>query len=160
MVSSNYVCPDGTPFHVEWPDPKMASYGWRWDQLHNLTPLTPLAQELSSYKREGMLRGGERTGRPFGGGQRIFVHGYGFSRSVPLSQKEASFFQMLAHRDTESRLGRLVDLWESSYRPECEALTRSRHAWAGPDDSMSYNQPFRGPSHFGSVSDPVWRGRV
>ena len=65
------------------------------------------------------------------------VHGYGYSRSIPLSEKEVTLFRMVADRDTESRLGRIVDLWESSYRPESEALTRSLHTWAGPDDSLS-----------------------
>ncbi|MDP6272855.1 MAG: hypothetical protein QGI84_02505, partial [Dehalococcoidia bacterium] len=56
-----YECPDGPPFPVDWADDDLAHSSWRWDQVHNPTPLTPLAQDLIALKRQGMYRGGEAT---------------------------------------------------------------------------------------------------
>lgn len=137
MTVTNYECPDGTPFPVEWPDPEMENSAWIWDQLHNPLPATPLAQDLFDPKRIGMLRGGVTTGRPMPVGERLFFHGYVYSRPVLHSDEEQSTFRLVAERDAELRLGRLTELFESEYRPEAEALTRSLHTWAASDDSLA-----------------------
>ena len=60
-LEAEYTCPDGTPFPVTWPDADMTTYGWRWDQMHQPTPLTPLAWDLLQFKRTGMSRGATAT---------------------------------------------------------------------------------------------------
>lgn len=81
-----YECPDGTPFPVEWPDAAMTKHGWRWDQLHNSTPMTPLSQDLSGPKSAGMIEAADHTGHVFLG-ERIYAHGYIFSRSPDATEK-------------------------------------------------------------------------
>lgn len=130
-----YECPDGPPFPVDWADDDLAHSSWRWDQVHNPTPLTPLAQDLIALKRQGMYRGGEATGRPFYE-ERMYANGYGFSRSLEGDPAATDHFQKLAERDFQLRVDHLTDLWESTYRPETEALTTSIMAWAGKDDSL------------------------
>ncbi|MDP6822697.1 MAG: PEP-utilizing enzyme [Dehalococcoidia bacterium] len=131
-----YESPDGTPFPVDWANDDLAGDQWRWDQVHNPTPLTPLAQDMIAIKRKGMYRGGDATGRPFNE-ERMYANGYGFSRSLEGSPHNAELARKIAARDRELRIDRLTDLWESSYRPETEALTRSLLKWAAPGDSLS-----------------------
>jgi pyruvate,water dikinase len=130
-----YESPDGTPFPVEWAHADLARDQWRWDQVHNPTPLTPLAQDLIAVKRQGMYRGGNATGRPFRE-ERMYANGYGFSRRLEGDPKRVEQAQELAARDSEERIDRLIDLWESSYLPETEALTLLIHEWASPGDSL------------------------
>jgi pyruvate,water dikinase len=130
-----YESPDGTPFPVGWAHADLARDQWRWDQVHNPTPLTPLAQDLIAVKRQGMYRGGEVTGRPFYE-ERMYANGYGFSRRLEDDPESPSRSQELAVRDSEERIDRLIDLWESSYLPETEALTRLIQEWASPSDSL------------------------
>jgi phosphohistidine swiveling domain-containing protein len=130
-----YESPDGTPFPVEWAHADLARDQWRWDQVHNPTPLTPLAQDLIALKREGMYRGGDATGRPFHE-ERIYANGYGFSRRQEGDPRSTERSRALAARDSEERIDRLIGLWESSYLPETEALTRLIQEWASPDDSL------------------------
>ncbi|MDA1256365.1 MAG: PEP-utilizing enzyme [Chloroflexi bacterium] len=132
-----YECPGGAPFPVVWPDADLSRDEWRWDQVHNPTPLTPLSQDLISLKRRGMYRGGETTGRPFNE-ERMYSNGYGFSRSLKGDPADAKHFRAIAERDSAVRIDRLLQLWESSYRPESEALTRSIRTWASPGDSLPY----------------------
>jgi hypothetical protein len=129
-----YECPDGTPFPVEWPDAAMTKHGWRWDQLHNSTPMTPLSQDLSGPKSAGMIEAADHTGHVFLG-ERIYAHGYIFSRSPDATEKKRRLFKEIAERDVISRMDRLVQLSESSYRPEVDVLTRSLRSWANPDDT-------------------------
>ena len=60
----SYDAPDGTPFPVEWASAELARDEWRWDQVHNPTPLTPLAQHVIALKRRGRHRGGVPPARP------------------------------------------------------------------------------------------------
>lgn len=131
-----YRCPDGTPFPVEWPGEEHAESRWRWDQVHNPTPLTPLAQDLIAIKRQGMYRGGEITGRPFNE-ERMYANGYGFARSLKADPADTDLARMVAEEDSRRRVDHLTELWESSYRPETEALTRSLLDWAAPGDSLA-----------------------
>ena len=130
-----YQSPNGTPFPVDWAHIDLARDQWSWDQVHNPTPLTPLAQDLITVKRQGMYRGGHVTGRPFHE-ERMYANGYGFSRRLKVDPESAEKYQGLAARDSEERSDRLVDLWESSYLPETEALTRQIQEWAAPNDSL------------------------
>lgn len=130
-----YTCPDGTPFPVIWPDPQMAEFGWRWDQMHHPTPLTPLASELWQDKRDGMGRAAETTGR-YAKVEFVEANGYLFGRPIPPGAGELEYLSNVEARDNEQRLGQLLDLWEGLYRPEVEALTRSLRTWADPDDSL------------------------
>ena len=130
-----YESPDGTPFPVEWASAELARDEWRWDQVHNPTPLTPLAQDLIALKRRGMYRGGVQTGRPFNE-ERMYANGYGFSRSLAEDPASAEVSRTVAALDSRSRIDRLLELWESSYKPETEALTRSLRTWASPGDSL------------------------
>jgi pyruvate,water dikinase len=130
-----YQSPNGTPFPVDWAHVDLARDRWRWDQVHNPTPLTPLAQDLITVKRQGMYRGGDATGRPFHE-ERMYANGYGFSRGLEGDPENAEKYRELAARDSEERSDRLIDLWESSYSPETEALTRQIQEWASPDDSL------------------------
>ncbi len=113
----------------------MARYSWRWDQVKNPLPLTPLSQDFFNTKREGMARAARRTGRP-ADSERIFVNGYAFARPVEPAADEAERYSAIAERDAESRIDRLLELWESTYLPEAEALTASLREWARPDDSL------------------------
>ncbi|MBT3941871.1 MAG: hypothetical protein HOE75_10920 [Chloroflexi bacterium] len=131
-----YLGPNSTPFPVDWPSPEHAEDRWSWDQVHNPTPLTPLAQDLIAIKRQGMYRGGELTGRPFHE-ERMYANGYGFSRSLQGDPADAERARDLAEQDSLLRIDHLTELWESSYRPETEALTRLILAWASPDDSLT-----------------------
>lgn len=130
-----YQSPDGTPFPVEWTSPEHPKDRWSWDQVHNPTPLTPLAQDLIAVKRQGMYRGGEITGRPFHE-ERMYANGYGFSRSLPGDPAETELARDLAAQDSRQRIDHLTELWESSYRPETEALSRSIRNWASQGDSL------------------------
>ncbi len=131
-----YECPDGTPFPVEWPDGEMSRDSWSWDQVKNPLPLTPLAQDFMNTKREGMARAARHTGRP-ADSERIFVNGYAFARPVEPSAGEAERYSAIAERDAESRIDRLLELWETTYLPEVEALTSSLGEWAGPGEPLS-----------------------
>jgi len=130
-----YESPDGTPFPVEWAHADLARIPWRWDQVHNPTPLTPLAQDLIAVKRQGMYRGGDATGRPFHE-ERMYANGYGFSRRLEGNPESAEQARELAARDFGERIDRLIDLWESNYLPETEVLTRLIQNWASPGDSL------------------------
>ena len=130
-----YESPDGTPFPVEWAHADLVRDPWRWDQVHNPTPLTPLAQDLIAVKRQGMYRGGDATGRPFHE-ERMYANGYGFSRRLEGNPESAEQARELAARDFGERIDRLIDLWESNYLPETEVLTRLIQNWASPGDSL------------------------
>jgi phosphohistidine swiveling domain-containing protein len=132
-----YQGPGGVPFPVDWAQAADHSKDeWRWDQVHNPTPLTPLAQDMIAIKRQGMYRGGEITGRPFHE-ERMYANGYGFSRSLKGDPASDELARKVAERDHLLRVDRIVELWETSYRPETEALTRSLKHWAAPDDTLS-----------------------
>jgi phosphohistidine swiveling domain-containing protein len=135
-----YEGPGGVPFPVDWAHGDHPKDRWRWDQVHNPTPLTPLAQDMIAIKRQGMYRGGDITGRPFHE-ERMYANGYGFSRSLKGDPASDELARKVAERDHLLRVDRIVELWETSYRPETEALTRSlkhwaKH-WATPDDTLS-----------------------
>jgi len=130
-----YESPDGTPFPVEWAHADLARDQWRWDQVHNPTPMTPLAQDLIALKRQGMYQSGDATGRPFHE-ERMYANGYGFSRRLEDDPESVELARELTARDSEERIDRLIDLWESSYLPETEALTRLIQEWASPGDSL------------------------
>lgn len=131
-----YECPDGTPFPVEWPSAEMAEYGWSWDQMHHTTPLTPLAQGLLHFKADGMTRGSDSTGTVMRN-ERVIANGYVFGHALPVEPDELAVLAAVAEHDIARRLGRLLELWDTRYRPEVEALTRSLRTWATPEDSLA-----------------------
>ena len=51
--STSHVCVR-TPFELEWTDSEMAEGSWRWDQMHNPTPLSPLSIEMSDLVLESL----------------------------------------------------------------------------------------------------------
>ena len=131
-----YECPDGTPFPVEWPSAEMAEYGWSWDQMHHTTPLTPLAQGLLHFKADGMTRGSDSTGTVMRN-ERVIANGYVFGHALPVEPDELAVLAAVAEHDIARRLGRLLELWDTRYRPEVEALPRSLRTWATPEDSLA-----------------------
>ena len=52
--STSHVCVR-TPFELEWTDSEMAEGSWRWDQMHNPTPLSPLSIEMSDLVLESLV---------------------------------------------------------------------------------------------------------
>ncbi|MGI8927756.1 MAG: PEP-utilizing enzyme [Tepidiformaceae bacterium] len=128
MTTSTYTCPDGTPFPVEWPEPRMEQRTWRWDQMHCPLPATALSQDLANILREGFSRAFDMVGAPMGAA-RLYVHGYMFSRPEPFDDDPA-VRTAIRERDTARRIDRVLELWESEYRPEVEALNRSLQTWA------------------------------
>lgn len=146
----NYRSPNGSRFPVKWSSAKTSKDRWYWDQVHNPTPLTPLAQDLIAIKRQGMYKGGEITGRPFHE-ERIYANGYGFSRTVKATHGEAKLALTRATNDSRKRIDHLVELWESSYKPETEALSLSIRNWASSADSL--DELISGYSHLESA----WR---
>jgi phosphohistidine swiveling domain-containing protein len=113
----------------------MAKHGWRWDQIHQPTPLTPLAQNFLEYKVSGMWKGLAAIGRPMRM-ERVFANGYSFLTSLPVGADAAEFLAKVEEHDLENRLGRLLDLWEEEYRPEVEALFGALQTWASDDESL------------------------
>ena len=97
-----YECPDGTPFPVDWPDAEMAKFGWRWDQLHEPTPITPLAQDFLGYKAAGLTAGGLAIGRPLSA-ERVFANGYAFGRPQPLAADQIIPLEAIPRRTAEQR---------------------------------------------------------
>jgi phosphohistidine swiveling domain-containing protein len=130
MTSSavNYACPDGSDFPVEWPTPDLERYGWRWDQMHCPLPLTPLSEDWSDDIGEGFARAGRITGAP-AYQARFQAHGYRFTRSTPFTD-DATVRRAIMDQDVSERVDRVLEMWEDSYRPETEALTRSLRTWA------------------------------
>ena len=45
-----------TPFELEWTDSEMAEDSWRWDQMRNRTPLSPLPIEMGDLVLESLVR--------------------------------------------------------------------------------------------------------
>ena len=131
-----YECPDGTEFPVEWPDVEIARHAWRWDQLHVPTPLTPLSQEMWDLLGDGMEEAAGTIGVPLKR-QRIYAHGYPFGRAVPPDAETLELLSAVAERDSRARIDRQLELWETRYRPEVEALTRSLQSWATPDATLA-----------------------
>jgi pyruvate,water dikinase len=129
-LTTTYTCPDGTPFPVEWPEPEMAKLGWRWDQMHNPLPFTPLSEELGEDLDAGFRDAMDATGAP-AYGARVQAHGYRFFRGA-LFDGDSAVRAAAAERDFQKRAHRLLDLWETSYRPEVDALTRSIVTWDDP----------------------------
>ena len=136
MAAREYETPDGTPFPVEWPDPEMEQWGWRWDQLHQPTPLTPLAQDFVDYKSQGMGEGAAATGRFFRR-QRIFVNGYAFGRTLPAAADETEFFQTVVEFDSARHRPHHLEEWEQVHRPEVEALFQGFLRWAAAEESLA-----------------------
>ncbi len=136
MALREYETPDGTPFPVEWPDPEMEQWGWRWDQLHQPTPLTPLAQDFIGYKSQGMGEGAAATGRFFRR-QRIFANGYAFGRTLPPSAEEVKFFQTVVEFDMARHRSHHLEEWEQVQRPEVEALFHGFLRWAAHEESLA-----------------------
>jgi phosphohistidine swiveling domain-containing protein len=131
---SVYLCPDGTQFPVEWPDPADAWYGWRWDQMHVPLPLTPLSDAFTDDVGEGFNRVLDSTGAPQYG-VRLTVHGYRYMRQEPFDDDPA--VRAAVHRrDTERRMDRVLALWHAEYRPEAEALTRALRTLDGAEPSL------------------------
>lgn len=123
-----YRCPDGSDFPVEWPEPGMEQFGWRWDQMHCPLPLTPLSQDFAAVGHEGSAVGMAATGSPMVF-ERLSAHGYIFSRAQTVAADPAHQLA-LRGRYLDRHLGRSIELWEREYRPECEALTRAQMTWA------------------------------
>ncbi len=134
-LQRTYECPDGTPFEVVWPDEESASASWRWDQLHGPTPTSPLSAELGKMLLEGFARGAESVGMPFHM-QQMHVNGYGFIRMLPPTSEAMQVLDGVAARDSERRLHRQVEVWETEYRPEVEAINRALRTWAAPEDTL------------------------
>jgi pyruvate,water dikinase len=129
-----YKCPDGTDFPVEWEDPADEQYGWRWDQIHCPLPLTPLSAEFTEDITQGFNRSFDVMGAPTTG-QRLQVHGYRFQRSVPWGDDPA-VRAAIRQRDEEQRVDRILELWNSEYRPEAEMLTHATRTICEPDLSL------------------------
>ena len=134
-LTTTYACPGGLPFPVQWPDPNATSHTWRWDQVKNPTPLTPLAQHFMNMKRDGMARAAAQMGRP-SASERVFANGYVFARPIVSRTEDSERNAAIAERDTVARIDNLLDLWETAYRPEVESLVDALHSWASPDDTV------------------------
>ena len=126
-----YTCPDGTPFPVEWPDEETRKFGWRWDQMHNPLPFTPLSDELGQDLLEGFGRAMDRMGSPVRPARPVSANGFRFGRMAPFDDDPA-LRQAMLRRDIEARVPRLVELWRTEYLPECEALSRATLLWDDP----------------------------
>lgn len=131
-----YECPDGTPFPVDWPDEDGAQRAWAWDQMHCPDPLTPMSVDFNEVKSDGFVAGFHSIGIP-ASPLRINVNGYSYAGARPPDPIDVEELRIVQKRDLRLRLEHLVDLWESRYRPEVEALVRSIRAWAGPEDSLA-----------------------
>ena len=130
-LTTIYKCPDGSDFPVEWDDPAQEAYSWRWDSMHSPLPTTPLSLELADDIGDGFRRAFDITGAP-GYADRLRVHGFLYSRSVPFDD-DRQVRASVAKRDAELRMDRILELWETLYRPECEALTRATKSWVDAD---------------------------
>lgn len=128
-VTSTYTCPDGTPFEVRWPEPGMETFGWRWDQMHCPLPFTPLSDEWGRHVGAGFASAMDATGVP-GQPVQLCINGYRFSRQSQFPgdpEVRAAWFNY----DLIQRIDRVLELWNSTYCPEVEALTTSVLAWEG-----------------------------
>src|SRR6188508_1386538 len=130
-LTTVYTCPDGTPFPVEWPGDETRKFGWRWDQMHNPAPFTPLSEELGEDILAGFGRAMDRMGSPVRPAIPVTAHGYRFARMAPFTDDPA-VRQAIQKRDIENRAPRLLELWHSEYLPECEALSRATLLWDNP----------------------------
>ncbi len=134
-LTTTYECPGGRPFRVEWPDADAPSHTWRWDQVKNPTPLTPLAQHFMNMKRDGMARAAAQTGRP-AASARVFANGYVFARSIAPPPEDRERNAAIADRDSSTRIDNLLDLWATTYLPEVESLIDDLLNWASVDDTL------------------------
>lgn len=138
-MSQSYVSPDGAAFPVEWPDAEMAEQGWWWDQLHTPQPLSPLSIDMAEPFADGFQRAARASGAP-SVGRRVYANGYAYLRFEPIAATEAAVQEGLRERDFAERAHRLLHLWETEYRPEVAALTRSLLGWE--DRSWSLTEAF------------------
>ena len=123
-LTTVYECPDGSEFPVEWDDPSEETYGWRWDQMHCPLPLTPLSQEIGlAPLLDGFNRTFDVTGMPVYLEEK-HAHGYAFVR-LALFNDDPEVRTAVRNRDMEARADRILELWNTEYQPEVEALTRS-----------------------------------
>jgi phosphohistidine swiveling domain-containing protein len=135
LIQREYETPSGVPFPVEWPDEEMEQHGWRWDQLHLPTPLTPLSQDTIQPKSAGMLAGAAQTGRAFRR-ERIVANGYVFTRGIPPDPGERDFFAQVLERDIAVHRPRLLEEWEQDQCPEVEGLFQAFRRWASPEETL------------------------
>ncbi len=134
-LDTTYACPDGTPFPVTWDDPDQEQHGWRWDQLHCPLPITPLSQDLGPELTRGFAKTFDATGAP-GYMETTHANGYGFGRGVPF-RDDPAIRAAIRTRDAELRTDRILELWNSEYRPEVEALTRALWTIDEPDLTLA-----------------------
>ncbi len=132
-LTATYRCPDGSPFPVDWADEEDSRYAWRWDQMHGPLPLPPLCVEMRDMP-DGFNRTADVTGSPTQT-TRMYVHGYMFARAVPFDDDPA-VRAAVQRRDLEQRMGRMLELWHSEYRPEVEGITRALRSFADPGLSL------------------------
>ncbi len=131
--ASVYECPDGTEFPVQWDDPSEETFGWHWDQMHCPLPLTPLSQEIGPMLLDGFSRTFDVTGMPvYMEGKH--AHGYAFMR-LALFDDDPEVRTAVRNRDMEARADHILELWNTEYQPEVEALTRS--LWALDERGLS-----------------------
>jgi pyruvate,water dikinase len=134
--ASVYKCPDGSDFPVEWPDPQDAEFSWKWDAMHSPIPLTRLCWDLREEMGEGFKRAFDVSGAP-GYGVSFVCNGFMYSRPA-LFDDDPQVRAAVAKRDSAQRMDCILELWNQSYRPEVEALTRATKSWV--DDSFTLKQ--------------------
>jgi hypothetical protein len=97
--------------------------------MHCPLPLTPLSEDLWKVKIDGFGRTADSTGAP-AWGHPLIKNGYVYNRQVAFDDDPLVRGAVRA-RDIQNRIDRLLVLWNSEYRPEVEALTRSLLAFEG-----------------------------
>jgi pyruvate,water dikinase len=133
---SIYKCPDGSDFPVTWQDPQDAEYSWKWDPMHSPLPLTPLCWDLRKEIGEGFRRAFDIIGAP-GHAVLFTFNGFMYSRQA-LFDDDPQVRAAVGKRDAEQRMERILELWNTLYRPEVESLTRATKTWV--DDSLTLKQ--------------------
>jgi hypothetical protein len=91
--------------------------------MHSPLPSTPLSIEFSLDVRAGFRRAFDVTGVP-AYMETLEFNGYAYRRMAPFDD-DPSVRAAVAMRDDEARTGRILEIWDTEYRPEVEALTRA-----------------------------------
>jgi pyruvate,water dikinase len=120
---------------VVWVNPEDEQYGWGWDQMHSPLPVSPLSGDIGPELMRGFARAGAITGAPVSMEARR-INGYTFVRAAPY-QDDQQLRAEIRNRDLADRTDRILELWNSEYRPEVEALTRSLRALGDPELTLT-----------------------
>ncbi len=136
MITIEYLCPDGTPFPVEFEDEDAAAKTWRFDRSHVTDPQTPLGAALNRLGHPGVQRAFEECGLPGPPGWRPGPMAFGFaygSQDPPGEAERERFVE--GCRVLIDSYGGAGGIWSDLNLPivrrECEWL-----AGAGPEASL------------------------